>query len=57
MKTEHKKELQRLKTKYCLSSVNEEVLPEGYEDRAQKRRDDVGSSHEGEKTEQASLEE
>lgn len=60
LKALHKKELYRLKEKYKVkpdkSDSNEEVLlPEGYEDKAQIRRETVGSTHDAVKTEQANL--
>lgn len=61
LKALHKKELYRLKEKYNVKPVKtdgngEVLLPEGYEDKAQIRRETVGSIHDAVKTEQASLE-
>ncbi|XP_077295160.1 uncharacterized protein LOC143917461 isoform X2 [Arctopsyche grandis] len=60
IKALHKQELRRLREKYKVNpgkpdGTDEKLMPEGYEDKARLRREKVGSSHHGAKTEQASL--
>ncbi|XP_018322835.1 angiogenic factor with G patch and FHA domains 1 isoform X1 [Agrilus planipennis] len=56
--TQHKKELQRLRKKFGITSQDNSniQLASGYSDRAQARRETVGSHNEYEKTEVASVE-
>lgn len=53
LKIQHKSELKRLKSKFGLEKASKPV--EGYRDRAQARRENVGSSSQHDKTEQSSL--
>ncbi|KAL3285880.1 hypothetical protein HHI36_000400 [Cryptolaemus montrouzieri] len=55
----HKKELQNLKKKFGMGSFQDDSskLASGYTDRAQKRRETVGSQNPHEKTQSASVEE
>ncbi|KAJ8670281.1 hypothetical protein QAD02_001540 [Eretmocerus hayati] len=60
LKTKHHKELKRLKSKFGLEQDNSESasrLASGYQDRAQSRREKVGSSSQHVKTQQSSLHE
>lgn len=53
---QHKSELHRLRKKFGIAAFSSEVtLADGYSDRAQKRRETVGSSVPHAKTEMASV--
>lgn len=59
-KKRHRRELKRLKSKFGLEQGNVEAascVAEGYQDRAQTRRDHIGSSCDHAKTQQTSLNE
>lgn len=54
----HKNELKKLKKIYGLSRQDSDIkLAQGYTDRAQKRREDIGSHNPHEKTQVASVDE
>lgn len=53
---EYKKQLQNLKKKFGIGNASQDVYKvPGYEDRAEMRRNTVGSSHHSEKTQSSSL--
>lgn len=53
--TDHKQQLKKLKKKFAVDHVSDNNLAPGYTDRAQVRRETVGSQNEHEKTQVASL--
>ncbi|CAH1394275.1 unnamed protein product [Nezara viridula] len=57
LKEKHQIEALSIRKKFGLSHLSTTKLPEGYEDRAEVRRKQVGSSHSSEKTETSSVNE